>query len=325
MARKRIRNGENMILVSAIIATYNRANFLERLLSDFSIQVVDSRFDFEVIIVDNNSSDQTKTVVESFINHSPERFVYLFEKRQGKSLALNSGIQKAKGDIFAFTDDDVHLDLCWLKNLVECFLQYGCDGVGGKVIAKFPEDAPAWIRANEDLLCGPIVFHDYGEGTKLYQKPMIEIVGANMAFKRTIFDDCGLFRIDLGAGQGTMGEDTELFKRFSQKTKKIYYCGEAIVQHPVDLRRLKLKSIAQWNIALAKYRFIVDENGRVDEKLVFCLGIPRYLIREVAETALSLPFKIFNRREFLKAWIKLSLKLGTISEVRKRNRCAQSA
>lgn len=314
-----------MVLVSVIIATYNRANFLRKLLNDFSLQAVDSRFDFEVVIVDNNSSDQTKAVVEPFIHHSPERFVYLFEKRQGKSLALNSGIQKARGDIFAFTDDDVHLDPCWLKNLVECFLQHGCDGVGGKVVAQFPEDAPAWIKDNVDLLQGAVVFYDYGDEILHFDKPMFEFVGANQAFRREVFLDCGLYRTDIGPGHMTNGEDTEFVKRVINAGKRLFYCGKALIWHPVDPKRMNLKYIAQWNMALARYRFIVDENGQVDGNLASYFGVPRYLIREVAETALSLPFKIFNRREFLKAWIKLSLKLGTISEIRERNRCAQSA
>jgi hypothetical protein len=105
----------------------------------------------------------------------------------------------------------------------------------------------------------------------------------------------------------------------------LFYCGRAVIRHPVEVNRLKLAYIARWNRALAKYRFIVDENGKVDETLPCCFGVPRYLLREIVGTGLSLRGKIFNRREFLKAWIKLSLKLGTMSEIRKRNRCAPLA
>ncbi len=311
--------------ISVIICTRNRCESLKETLESLLRQEYVGQCAYEIIVVDNKSTDRTKEAVDKFMSRFNGRLRYAFEPSPGLSFARNNGIREAKGTIIAFTDDDCVVDPQWIHAIHICARETGFDALGGKILPVYPSGTPGWIRANEDLLCGPIVFHDHGEGTKPYQKPMIEMVGANMAFRRTIFADCGLFRTDLGAGRGTMGEDTEIFKRIAQKTNKIYYRGDVVVRHPVDLRRLKLRSIAQWNIALGKYRFIVDENGKVNEDLASCFGVPCYLIRQVAETALSLPFKIFNRREFLKVWIKLSLKLGTISEIRKRNRCARSA
>lgn len=311
--------------ISVIICTRNRCESLKETLESLLRQEHTASCVYEVIVVDNHSTDRTKDVVEGFAPRFNGRLRYVLEPSPGLSFARNKGIREAGGTIVAFTDDDCIVDPQWIHAIHTCARETEFDALGGKILAVFPPETPRWIKANVDLLCGPIVFHDYGDGTKLYQKPMLEMVGANMAFRRTIFDLCGLFRTDLGAGQGTMGEDTEFFKRIAQKTKKNYYCGNAVIRHPVDLRRLRLKSIARWNMALAKYRFINDENGRVDENLASCFRVSRYLIREAAEAALSLPFKIFNRREFLKAWIKLSLKLGTISEIRKRSLCRQSA
>lgn len=311
--------------ISIIICTRNRCENLKETLESLLRQKHTASCVYQVIVVDNHSTDRTKEVVEGFIPQFNGRLRYAFESSAGLSFARNKGIREAGGTIVAFTDDDCVVDPQWVHAIYTCAKETDFDALGGKILPVYPPETPRWVRANKDLLCGPIVFHDYGEGTKPYQKPMIEMVGANMAFRRTIFADCGLFRTDLGAGQGTMGEDTEFFKRLAQKTKKIYYCGDVVVRHPVDLRRLKLKSIAQWNMALARYRFIVDENGQVNEDLASCCGIPRYLIREVAGTGFSLLVKMFNRREFLKAWIKLALKLGTISEIKKRSLCRQSA
>src|SRR3989338_913814 len=316
---------DSQVDISVIICTRNRCESLKETLESLLRQEHTGQCVYEVIVVDNNSTDRTKETLDAFVHKFNGRLRHVFEPSTGISFARNKGIREAGGTIVAFTDDDCVIDPQWIHAIHTCARETDFDALGGKILPVYPPDTPPWIQANADLLCGPIVFHDYGDETNLYQKPMIEMAGANMVFRRAIFDDCGLFRTDLGAGQGTMGEDTEFFKRIIQKTKKIYYCGDVVVRHPVDLRRLKLRSIAQWNMALARYRFIVDENGKVNEDLAYCCGVPCYLIRQVAETALSLPFKIFNRREFLKVWIKLSLKLGTISEIRKRNRCAPSA
>lgn len=311
--------------ISVIICTRNRCESLKEALESLLRQEHVAQCAYEIIVVDNKSTDRTKEIVDGFAPGFNGRLRYVFEPSPGLSFARNKGIREAGGTIVAFTDDDCVVDPQWIHAIHACALETGFDALGGKILPVYPPETPRWVRANEDMLCGAIVFHDYGDGTKLYQKPMIEMVGANMSFRRTIFADCGPFRTDLGAGRGTMGEDTEMFQRIAPKTEKIYYCGNVIVRHPVDLRRLKLRSIAQWNISLARYRFIVDEKGKVDEGLASCFGVPCYLIRQVAGTGLSLLVKIFDRREFLKAWIRLSLKLGTISQIWKQNRCVRSA
>ena len=214
---------------------------------NISIQTV------EIIVADNNSGDDTKRVVEKYVSQFPERIKYLFEPRQGKSYALNRGIQEAKGDILAFTDDDVLVDPYWLAHLVECFEKYGCDGVGGRVVPVYPDQTPQWIRDNSVKLAGIVVVADYGEETKPYGKPMDPFIGSNYAFKRKVFNDCGLFRVDLGPGARAMGEDTELIERLSAKGYSLYYCGAAVVRHPVDLGRLRLDYIAKWHMALGRF------------------------------------------------------------------------
>ncbi len=311
--------------ISVVICTRNRCESLKEALESLLRQEHAGQCVYEIIVVDNTSTDRTKETVETFIPKFNGRLRYVFEPSPGLSFARNKGINEARGTIVAFTDDDCIVYPLWIHAIHTCARETGFDALGGKIVPVYPPETPWWIKANADLLCGPIVFHNYGEGIKPYQKPMIEMVGANMSFRRAIFNSCGLFRTDLGAGQGTMGEDTEMFQRIAQKTEKIYYCGNVVVRHPVDLRRLTLRSIARWNISLARYRFIVDEKGKVAEGLASCFGVPCYLIRQIVVTGLSLLAKISDRREFLKAWIKLSLKLGTIYEIRKRNRCARSA
>src|SRR3990167_2999593 len=100
-----IRDHRKMYL-SVIIATYNRCENLKEALRTLYQQENDGTFDYEIIVIDNNSKDQTREVVESFIAKEGLKVRYIFEPIQGKVYALNTGITHAKGEIVAFTDDD---------------------------------------------------------------------------------------------------------------------------------------------------------------------------------------------------------------------------
>src|SRR5437763_1555056 len=113
-------------MLTITICTYNRAHFLKDTLESLLLQQINVTFTYEVIVVDNNSVDNTKSVVESFFpkfNASSPRLKYFFESTQGKSNAINKAVKAAKGDIIVFTDDDVTFDPQWLAATVKCFDQ----------------------------------------------------------------------------------------------------------------------------------------------------------------------------------------------------------
>jgi glycosyltransferase involved in cell wall biosynthesis len=303
--------------INVIIATYNRCEDLKKCLDSLLLQECDGTFNFEVTVVDNGSKDKTKEIVLSYVRKFNGNLKYLCELKTGKSNAVNLGIKESDADILAFTDDDVITTPNWLLNLCYCFNSYHCDGVGGKVLPLYPDKTPVWIKENADLLVGPIVLYDYGDETKPYSKPMYEFLGANFAFKRSLFTEFGLFRTDVGPGQGTLGEDTELINRFLKAGKKLYYCGKAFVWHPVENNRMTLKYIGYWNYSLARYRVAVDEEGKINLSLVYWFSIPRYLIGEVLQNIKSLLMFIFDRRRFLLSWIDLCRNCGKAIAIRK--------
>ena len=318
-----------MTKISIIIATRNRGGSLKKILDSLLSQKNDGSFEFEVIVVDNNSTDGTKATVESYLPKFNEatlaRLKYLFEPIKGKSCALNKGIKEAQGDITAFTDDDVVVDSQWLSQIVRCLEQYPCDGVGGRILPFYPKETPQWITDNKHLLSGPIVFYDQGELSKKYEKPMLEFLGANFAFRREVFNQCGLFRTDLGPGTPRIGEDTEFVNRLLKEKKVLYYCGNALVWHPVDVKRMNLRYIAKWNITLGRYRVLGDDQGKIPEHLTYYFGVPRYLINEIMHNGLRAITTIFNKPEFLKAWKQLFINLGKAMEIRRIYSCTKSA
>jgi len=305
------------MLLSVIISTYNRSEFLSKTLQSLLEQKKEGNFDFDVVIVDNNSSDNTKNVVTSFIPAFNNRLRYLFEPQQGKSYALNKGIAETAGDILVFTDDDVVLDPHWLSNIVECFETYRCDGLGGRILPQYPPDVPEWLIKNKDLIVGPVVYYNYGEGTMVYEKPMYEFLGANFAFKRSLFNECGLFRTDIGPGKKVLGEDTEITNRFLDAGKRLYYCGKVLVWHPVEPQRMTLKYISEWYIALGRYRVIMNSKNSVFPGAATFCGIPLPLLKRIAGETMYLLTHVFNQRELLRAWVDLCVSYGKASQLRR--------
>lgn len=307
-------------ILSVIICTYNRAHFLKDTLASLLEQKADGNFIHEVIVVDNNSSDATRAVVESFFprfNVASPRLKYLFQSAQGKSGAVNKAIEAAKGDIIVFTDDDVTFDQRWLSTIVKCFEQHSCDGVGGRVLPVYAPGTPEWIKAGAVKLSGTVVIYDYGTKTCAYDKSMYPFIGANFAFRRKVFTDCGMFRTDLGPGQGTVGEDHEFIVRLVKKSKVLYYCGDALVWHPVDLQRLTFKHVAQWNIALGRFAARMEYES-AEQPLVYLCGVPRYLWRGVIQDFLWLAVSVLSRPAFLDATRSFYRKVGMIKEYRQR-------
>ena len=313
-----------MRAVSVIITAYNRCEDLKKVLDGLHAQQVEGKCAYEVLVVDNNSTDATKQAVESYMPRFASSEIkngcfglrYLFEARQGKSYALNRGIQEARGEIIAFTDDDVLVDPHWLAHLIECFEKYGCDGVGGRVVPIYPDNTPQWIRDNPVKLAGIVVIADYGEETKPFDQTMDPFIGSNYAFKRKVFEDCGLFRTDLGPGTAAMGEDTELIERLTAKGYSLYYCGAAVIRHPVDIGRLRLKYIAQWHMALGRFA-ARKEAGADEQKFVYYFGVPRYLLKGFFKDVFLLIPSAFNRLYFYNRLRGLFRKAGMISEYRR--------
>ncbi len=184
---------------SVIIATYNRADELPRTLE--SLKELKADEPWEVIVVDNNSSDNTREVVEG-VKSFPVPLRYIFEKEQGRSAALNAGIRAARGEILAVTDDDVRVDPNWLINSERALRDLNCDYVGGKALPIWSGKRPDWLPNRGGKHWGVIALLDYGP------KPM-EFgdrvpLGVNMVFRRDAFDRAGLWDNSIGRKAGTL-------------------------------------------------------------------------------------------------------------------------
>jgi glucosyl-dolichyl phosphate glucuronosyltransferase len=235
--------------ISVILCTHNRCQSLAKTLNSLAALTLPGPIQWEILVVDNNSNDKTREVVQrDFCNRYPQRFRYLFEPRPGKSYALNTGIREAQGDILAFTDDDVTAEKAWLQNLTAALHNGEWAGTGGRVVAEWACPPPRWLSLEGRFALGDtLALFDRGsEARELSENPF----GANMAFRKAMFEKYGGFRTDLGPRAGSRepqkSEDAEFGRRLLDAGERIRYEPLAVVHHCVPETRLKKGYFLEW-------------------------------------------------------------------------------
>jgi glycosyltransferase involved in cell wall biosynthesis len=275
------------MVISIVICTYNRCKQLQKVLQDLATLLVPSGLVWEVIIIDNNSTDQTRSTIEQFIQRTSISIRYVVEVEQGLSYARNRGIREARGDLIAFTDDDVKLDPQWLTAIVEAVAAYPhAMGFGGRVLPIFSGQLPSWFAtAGPYRLSGFYPVYDRGEEVRsCTEVGMYTPSGANCFFRTSAFQRYGLFRTDLGyVGGRTLGhEDSEFSYRLLRHGEDVMYIPKVVVYHPVEENRLTRSFMLRW--AYWAGRGAARRNDS-PEQGVLIKGIPRYLIRRLVHHA----------------------------------------
>ncbi|HEV3485992.1 MAG TPA: glycosyltransferase, partial [Vicinamibacterales bacterium] len=232
-----------MKALTVAICTYNRAPSLLTALRALVAQR-DPATPFEIIVVDNNSTDGTCGAVQSF----GAAVRYIFEPRQGLSHARNTAIEAATGDIIAFTDDDVEVGPGWAAVLQHAVATHpDVDCFGGRVLPRWHEQPPVWLtRAH----WGPLALQDHGEEPRIFdaQNPLC-LIGANVAFRRSVFARVGHFsplvqRVKDGIGST---EDHELLLRLYADGGRALYLPDLLVTTEIPQERLTREYHRRWH------------------------------------------------------------------------------
>lgn len=215
------------ILISVIVCTYNRSSLLKNCLLSLEKQTADKNI-YEVIVVDNNSNDNTQKIVKDFIKNYPNIKIVI-EKMQGLSYARNRGWKKAKGRYVAYIDDDAYANHDWIAEIVSFTKKYPTVGVfGGPYKKYFLTPPPRWFPDRYGTL-------DLGKKIKQIHPPKEWLTGTNMIFNKHVFNKLGGFNTHLGMkGKTTVyGEETELIFRLYKLGEQIYYVPTIKVNHLV--------------------------------------------------------------------------------------------
>lgn len=268
--------------VSIILCTYNRASTLDATLQSLFRVQTPAGLEWEIVAVNNNSTDDTDDVLMRWRDASPVPMVVLRELRQGKSFALNSGIASAQGEILVFTDDDVEFGDAWLKELVGPFTEPDVLGVGGRIEAVWVGPVPKWWRRTGPFQLPAAVgsFHLGLEPMNIRTTPH----GANMAFRRSVFQRFGGFREDLGPTVESLlrGEDTEMGQRVINSGGRIAYAPGAVVYHPVDPRRAQKSYFRRWAFDLGRSSIRINSMQNSAKRF---FGVPRFMFRDLLSSA----------------------------------------
>lgn len=218
--------------VSVIICTLNRCELLQRTLELLGKQTLPGGKRFEIIVVDNNSTDATRQVVQQAERVVAAPIIYLLEERPGLSWARNSGVERARGEIVVFTDDDMIFSASWLTEIFSLFS-----------IRPVPACVTGPVEVHKDS--HPSLQPAVARGRRRYRypsEPWDVGRGNNMSFHRRFLDRAGRFDTRLGAGSPShSGEDTDMFYRILKLGGEIVFDPEVSVYH--DHRRHSTREI----------------------------------------------------------------------------------
>lgn len=294
--------------LSVIICTYNRSESLKRTLEHINNLIIPEYLEWELLVVDNNSKDNTRDVFKWFKDNTSVDCKYIHEKNQGLSFARNTGIQHSTGEIIVFTDDDVIVDTNWVKNISDAFqgnTDIAC--IGGKILPVWESPSPEWLKGE---LLNILALCDLGDEIK----PLSEtkVWGANLSFRSSVIHKYGLFDTDFGHKGGKLygGEETRYLQTMMEAGEKIMYFPEILVHHCIPEFRLQKKYFRKWYYD--KGELFALQMGECKSRNVF--GIPLIAIkRALKESYYYIKTIIIDPDNSILCQMSLAYNIGIIS------------
>ncbi len=276
--------------VAIAICTWNRAEPLDRVLTAMEQLIVPAGVTWEVVVVNNNCTDDTDAVIARHANRIPLR--RLFEPTPGISHARNRAVTETTSDVILWIDDDAVPDPNWVQAHLQAFSEYSADLVIGRVDPLWESgNPPSWYVPE---FRGMFALLDYGDTTRVITDAREGGFNVNLGFRRELAASIGAYRLDIGTGRRAGGEDQDLCNRAHDAGKVVVYQPHARVRHLIPVSRTT-KSFYRnymWSGSPNHLRLLQDEATRVPK----LFGLPRYFLRKNLEYAGCYLSSIFRRR-----------------------------
>lgn len=264
--------------ITVLVCTYNRAADLKELLESVCCQRCDG-FDYEILVVDNNSTDSTRATVRSASETASIAVRYLFEPRQGKSFALNSGLEEAQGELVAVIDDDQLMPDDYLSTVVQAFRDHpGVTFIGGKVLPMWEVDPPSWLTPNH---WSPLGMSDYGQEAFMVDEDR-PVCLLTCTFRVDDLKSVGGFRKELGVtGSNGIGstEDAEIQARLWRSGRRGLYMPQLVLRHRAPAERVTKEHFLRWHRGHGRFRALYAE-PEAERSWFRLLGVPSHMYRQ---------------------------------------------
>ncbi len=231
--------------ITVEICTWNRAALLDKTLDCMRHLRVPEGAEWELLIVNNNCSDETDSVLARYSQCLPIRRI--FEPGQGTCIARNTAVREARGELLVQTNDDVLVDRDWLREYHAAAVRYPeAAFFGGTIEPWFESSPPRWVQRNLVALEGPLVIRQLGPEVRVL-KDDEDPWGANMAFRTSVLRK---FPFDTLIGHvGNLirgGEETDVIERIRASGLHGVWVGTAKVRHYIPRARTSLRFIGKW-------------------------------------------------------------------------------
>lgn len=275
------------MLITVAICTLNRAESLRRTLESLANMRVTGDLDWEVVVVNNDCTDHTDDVINSFARRLPIRRE--FEPQRGLSRARNRAVDAANGDYIIWTDDDVIVDPGWLAAYAEAFRRWPEAAVfGGPITPRFDAPVPKWFSEGERILSVMVAATDFGDGNLSLlpgdqHLPYGRLpLGPNFAV-RAAEQRAFRYNIELGHGpaQKRRGEEIDVVERILKSGAVGYWVPQAKVEHCFSREQLTTGYAARFFATLGETDAF-HKSSRPDA-VVFWFGAPRWLWRQMIQ------------------------------------------
>jgi glycosyltransferase involved in cell wall biosynthesis len=269
--------------ITVLVCTFNRREDLRELLTSALGQETGGSFTYEILVVDNNSDDGTRELVEGLIAEGYDAVRYLFESRQGKSFALNTGLGAARGAIYLVADDDLVLPPEYLRRVWQAFGEHpDVSVVAGKVLPLWAARVPAWLTEEH---WSALALCDYGADAFFTgaDKRICLLAGA---FRRAAVDAVGGYHPALGLSRDRIGgiEDVDLLTRLYEAGHKGLYLPGLWLGHKVKANRLTKSYHRRWHTGHGCF-YAVMRAQEIEHSPTRLFDVPTHLYRQAAADA----------------------------------------
>jgi glycosyltransferase involved in cell wall biosynthesis len=262
------------------MSTYNRGELLVDAVRSVLAQHPAITPAFELIVVDNNSTDATREIVLERFARLDGRVRYVFEPQQGLSYGRNAGIRAARAPLIAFIDDDLCAQPDWVAAMARAFCEHPeADVVGGRVLPLWPTDPPAWLTRDH---WAPLALVDHGEAPIVVTMEHPICLVAAGACRREVFDAAGLFATDFQRVKDGIGslEDHDFLLRVLRTGRKGVYDPRIIVHAQIQPDRLDRAYHRRWHTGHGHFHALLRSEYIERTRAGTLFGVPAHLYRQ---------------------------------------------